>query len=359
MKICSALALCFWAALSAIAFAAEPGTWVNVTPAGIALTGNDNYGMQDVLVDPAHQNTLYAFTCRFGVWKSTDYGLTWNKISANGGPLDQGKAWGSAMAPDGSYMLTSLSSNTNIFKSTDGGVTWKPSPTTVHPYDMDIEPSDKNHVISTGHDETHLIESTDAGDTWTDQGAMGGVTSSSYVHFLMDGNTVLAVSADRPDKGSWRGVKADGKWTWTRVSDQEHDHGSHQVLVDRTQKVIYHPGAAPGLGIHKSTDNGLTWTTASKQNADAIVTTPTTIYACRSFPIQRPYDPHFQHTARSSGTDWIQDPKPAGMENGAKSLAVTYDGKNYIIVSGNWCAGLWRYVEPAQGTPTASSQTGK
>jgi len=25
---------------------------------------------------------------------------------------------------------------------------------------------------------------------------------------------------------------------------------------------------------------------------------------------------------------------------------VSYDGTNYIIVGGNWTAGLWRYVEP-------------
>jgi photosystem II stability/assembly factor-like uncharacterized protein len=353
MKSRYTLSLLVYAALapfSAVAAAAESGEWTNVTPAQIAITGNDNYGIQDILVDPTHLNTLYAFTCRFGAWKSTDYGQTWKKISADGGPLDQGKAWGEAMAPDGSYMLATLSGSTSVFKSIDGGVTWTPAPTTIHPYNVDIEPADKNHVVGAGHDETHLIESTDAGQTWTDQGPMGGATTSCYVHFLLDGNTVLTVSADRPDAGSWRGVKSDGKWTWTRVSDQDHDHGSHQIFIDRKTKAIYHPGPAPGLGILKSTDNGLTWTSVSKEAADAIVATPTTIYACRSFPIQRPFEPHFQHAARSNDTNCVADPKPAGMENGAKCLAVTYDGKNYILVSGNWCAGLWRYVEPAQGT---------
>src|ERR1700734_509293 len=83
MKLRSLLflsALAFFAPEIPAAAAPEPGTWVNVTPAAIALTGQDNYGMQDVLVDPPHPNTAYAFTCRFGVWKSTDYGLTWKKI---------------------------------------------------------------------------------------------------------------------------------------------------------------------------------------------------------------------------------------------------------------------------------------
>jgi hypothetical protein len=34
------------------------------------------------------------------------------------------------------------------------------------------------------------------------------------------------------------------------------------------------------------------------------------------------------------------------MGNGPKHAAVSYDGTNYIIVGGNWTAGLWRYVEP-------------
>jgi hypothetical protein len=34
------------------------------------------------------------------------------------------------------------------------------------------------------------------------------------------------------------------------------------------------------------------------------------------------------------------------MKNGPKGAGVTYDGPNYIIVTGNWNAGIWRYVEP-------------
>src|SRR4029077_2762034 len=74
------------------AWAAEPGSWTNITPKQVEVTGNDNYGIQDVLVDPKHPETLWMFTCRFGCWKSTDYGETWKKISVDGGPLDKGKS---------------------------------------------------------------------------------------------------------------------------------------------------------------------------------------------------------------------------------------------------------------------------
>jgi hypothetical protein len=32
--------------------------------------------------------------------------------------------------------------------------------------------------------------------------------------------------------------------------------------------------------------------------------------------------------------------------DGAKRAAVVYDGMHHILVTSNWNAGLWRYVEP-------------
>lgn len=36
---------------------------------------------------------------------------------------------------------------------------------------------------------------------------------------------------------------------------------------------------------------------------------------------------------------------PPDMANRVMCVAVTYDASSYIIVSGNWLAGMWRYVE--------------
>jgi hypothetical protein len=37
---------------------------------------------------------------------------------------------------------------------------------------------------------------------------------------------------------------------------------------------------------------------------------------------------------------------PAGMTVGAAQAAVTNDGTHDIIVTANWGAGIWRYIEP-------------
>ena len=35
------------------------------------------------------------------------------------------------------------------------------------------------------------------------------------------------------------------------------------------------------------------------------------------------------------------------MDNGPHRVAVSFDGEKHVIVSSNWLAGVWRYVEPA------------
>jgi hypothetical protein len=34
------------------------------------------------------------------------------------------------------------------------------------------------------------------------------------------------------------------------------------------------------------------------------------------------------------------------MNMGAAAVVTVFDGEHYVFVSGNWDAGLWRFVEP-------------
>ena len=110
-----------------------PGVWENVTPAGISLDqqdpgGGDNYGVQDVLADPARPSDLYAFVCYQGVWRSTNYGVTWNQVSSD---VNWGKPWGEAIDPNPNrdpntapVLYAGGSNAVGFFKSTDFGETW-------------------------------------------------------------------------------------------------------------------------------------------------------------------------------------------------------------------------------------------
>src|SRR4051812_3552480 len=59
-----------------------PGQWINVTPPGIVLAGT--FGPGSVQVDSARPQDVYSQFGHHGIWKSTDYGLTWN------GPINTG-----------------------------------------------------------------------------------------------------------------------------------------------------------------------------------------------------------------------------------------------------------------------------
>ncbi len=342
---------------------ARTGVWTDVTPAAMNLAPNydpsGNYGVNDVLADAARPGDFYAFPNYQGVWKSSDFGVTWKKISPKGGPLDLGRAWGEAIdknpkrdpaTPPRMYACQGYGPARGAWVSTNGGVDWTRYATggkNEHVYNFDTDPNDCLHVIAANHDDDHCYESTDGGLKWADKGQIiaGGVpgTHSSYVWFITPDIWLSVSEAGNGKHGTLR--TTDRGATWTRVFSAEHAHGANQVFVDKGG-VIYLPDTD---GIHKSTDQGVTWTQVSKLQASSVVATPNYLYASYGFPLlAHRFDPNLQRAPRATGTPWSTNytPRPA-MVNGTKRAAVAFDGKDYVIVSGNWCAaGIWRYVEP-------------
>jgi len=342
----------------------QTGVWTDVTPPALNLTPkydpSGNYGVNDVLADPARPGDFYAFVNYQGVWKSTDCGLTWAKISAKGGPLDLGRAWGEAIdknpkrnpaTPPRMYACQGYGPVRGVWVSTSGGVDWtrySNGGKLDDVYNFDTDPSDAMHVICGDHGDDHCYESTDGGMKWADKGEIitGGVTGtqSPYLWFI-NADTWLAVSeAGHGNHGTFRTTNRGA--TWTKVLQAEHAHGANQIFIDKGG-VIYLPHTG---GIHLSADQGVTWTQVSTLQASAVVATPSYLYASYGFPLlSHRFDPTLQRAPRAAGTPWSADytPTPPAMINGTKRAAVSFDGKHYVIVSGNWCAaGIWRYVEP-------------
>lgn len=343
---------------------ATPGIWENVTPATMSMDPNtggnsQNFGANGLVVDPNHPNVIYTSVCWQGVWKSTDCGKSWKKVSTgtNASHLDGGKPWALAIAPDSSYLLTTSGNNgqLGIYKSTDEGVNWTfypvPSPGS-DVYTIAISPYDKNHVVTTSHTFAagEVFESVDAGQTWKDNGAMGTSGDAGYLDFMFDDGTLLLTNdGDNGNwSGTWRGVRSGTQWpwtwTWTHVNKQQHFHGSHQAFVDSVNHVVFNPGA---FGIFRSTDAGLTWDTVSSSLSNTMIGTGAALYATASYASGTSgFAPRLQQAARVPGTTWTNATTPAGMTNGAARMATVFDGAHHIVVSANWLAGIWRYVEP-------------
>ncbi len=112
-------------------------TWTKI------LYINASTGATDVIIDPKNPNTLYASMWEFrrtpwsfnsggknsAIYKSTDAGKTWNKIT-NGLPTGVLGRIGLALAPSNSNILyavieTGKKETNGLWKSTDSGASWK------------------------------------------------------------------------------------------------------------------------------------------------------------------------------------------------------------------------------------------
>jgi hypothetical protein len=364
---------------SALVHAGALGTWTNVTPAGIDLNpasfNSDNYGVQDVLADPARPSDVYAFTCHQGVWKSVDYGVTWNKINigANGATLDTGKLWTAAIDPNPARdpstaptLWTATGNNAaGVWKSVDGGVSWISyavnNVTAANAsgnsyfgndvYALDVDPGDAQHLIAGFHGYPGISESTDGGAHWSTIAVPNGIGASLYPFFVRTGNAATTRTTwltqaqwDSNTAGIWRTDNAGVSWTHVAPT-YEHKHGSTQ-FHQPGNGVVYAPSVNPN-GVFRSTDGGQTWMQVSTANANAVFATPAHLFSQDSFASAGSYAPNLYFSTPAQDTQWTAMTAVPAMSNGAKRAAVTHSGANYIVVSGNWLGGVWRYVEDA------------
>ncbi|NUQ96744.1 MAG: carbohydrate-binding protein [Streptomyces sp.] len=235
-----------WAGNGAILRSTDRGRTFQRTNLPFKVGGNeDGRGAGERLViDPAHHGTLLLGTRKNGLWRSTDYGVTWRQVSSF--PVKDGAGSGAGISfvtygPAGSntVYVGVNDKSTSLYRSTDGGNTWQAvsgQPTGQLP----------QHGVVSGNGSLYL--------TYTDTLGPNGVTGGSV----------------------WKYTPASG--AWKNISPSQGSYGFSGLAVDprkpSTVMVTTLDRWYPEDEIYRSTDGGTTWKPLSGKSVRSVSAAP-------------------------------------------------------------------------------------
>jgi hypothetical protein len=371
--------------------AQPPGTWKNVTPPGMNVSAGWG-GCEVILIDPLRPSDIY-LNCDFnGTWKSTDCGVTWQKVNTgmNGAELDKGRQWSAAIPMDparGSgtppWLYTTLGyGRGGLWKSVNGGRDWTDAwgtrifaPDGVTNISSDVgsdvaliytvDESDPNYLVAVLHGyfgsggNTGMFVTTDGGATWIVHKATAfNFTNHADVFYAIDRTTWMVTHLT--DSGGqhadvYRTTDAGQTWKVVLPGKFLSNQVGIGMQIYRHGSTVYVPSAEGMHAIFKSTDKGATWTEIKLDvsQAFAIVATTKDLYITGGANLWD-HDFKIEHASLTNDTVWTHDPVPVGINltgggigTGIPGWAVaTHDGAHDIIVTSNYMGGAWRYVVP-------------
>jgi hypothetical protein len=349
--------------------------WQNITPA--AFTSPPNLEAGCIAVNPNDQSVFAAAgnvtngaacpagtTCPSmgtGVYKSTDCGATWTKISTTHN-LETGSCFGllvDPVNPDTMYYNNGYGTNPTVYKSTDGGVSWDPLSTdTNHVLQYNfvnstaMDRNDPAHLVVTYHESCAapyapncLAESKDGGVTWRQfKGPeANGWVEGGYAAIL--GSTQLFYSSGN---GGWYSGNSGATWQltlcWSGSGCLNINSGVFPARV--ASNGVAYVGAINGGILSSRADPtatppvllGQTWTKIpSSPAAYDIFDDGVRLYASRDDSTGQPY----RTAPLGNPAVWTKMASP-NISRGSKMSA--YDPAHHVMYTANNGAGIWRLV---------------
>ncbi len=238
----------------------------------VFLASLTNTGFAQVVVDPSFVNSLH-----------------WRMI----GPHRGGRTVGAVGVPQQPNVFYIGANNGGVWKTTDYGRTWQPifdSEPTGSIGDVAVAPSNPNVIyVASGEGIQRpdlsvgdgIYKSTDAGKTWINTGIKDGQQIGGLAIDPTNENIVFAAVLGHPygantERGIYR--TTDGGKTWEKVLYKDENTGAVQVSIDpKNSQIIYadlwagrqgpwENGAwdGPQSGLFKSIDGGTTWKQLTK-----------------------------------------------------------------------------------------------
>ena len=271
---------------------------------------------------PSQPNVFYMGQVNGGVWKTDDYGRTWNPIFDHESTQSIGAI---AVAP----------SNPNIVYVGTGEGLHRPD-------------------LSVGNG---IYKSTDAGKTWAHLGLVDGQQIPALAVDPRDPNKVFAAVLGHPygpseERGIYRST--DGGQTWQRVIYKDENTGGSDVEIDPSNPDVVYASMWEGRegpwednndfngtqgGLFKSTDGGNTWRPLSRGlpqdlsqiNVATAPSDPRRVYAT----VAAASGKLGVYRSDDAGENWSQittDPRPAGRIGGGDLPVPKVDPKNPDLV---------------------------
>ena len=214
------------------ATASSPWTSIGPTSVGGRITA--------ILIHPGDPDIIYAAAASGGVWKSTDFGLTWTNI-----------------------FNESFSSGALAFDPAD--------PTVVYAGTGESNPSSVDTYPGNG-----IWRSTDAGSIWTHLGLEETGHIAKIAVNPLNPSTIYVAAfglyrSKNTDKGVYKSTNAGA--SWTQILQIDDTTGATDIVIDpsdtsrvlaatftyyRTLPTVRRSG--PGSGLHITTNAGASWT---------------------------------------------------------------------------------------------------
>ncbi|MBL4623867.1 MAG: T9SS type A sorting domain-containing protein [Flavobacteriales bacterium] len=225
-----------------------------------------------VATDVLNQNTMIAGSISGGIWKTTNGGATWGKVTTsiqNVGAscivqdtrvgkeniwyVGTGERYNSANGGGALFL------GTGVWKSTDNGETWDTLSATASGTPQIYNDFDKIWSIVVAKEDTadivyiatpsRIHKSWDGGDTWMEVLLSSGAGGYSYSNLMITPNGVLyATFSSDGSGGIWRSTDGDN---WTNVKSSTWLGGNNRIVSGydpSDENVVYFLGNTPGYG---------------------------------------------------------------------------------------------------------------